>query len=86
MINSKTKISTFVKVKSGNSCLRVCQKALFDWIFFKIGLVSVRDPIKIVPILQAGWPALDPPSLPLLREVFILCQKTLDRQCIWNIF
>ena len=45
----------------------VFHEALFDWKFFKIGSISVKDLIKNVPILQAGWPALDPPKLPVLR-------------------
>ena len=33
--NTQTKISSFYYNKSGNLCLRVCQEAPFDWIFFE---------------------------------------------------
>ena len=69
MTNSQTKFSAFIVVKSENFCLRVCYEALFDWKFFKIDSVSFKGLIKNVPILQAGWPALDPPTLPVLRVV-----------------
>ena len=54
MTNYQTKISAFIVVKSGNFCLRVCHPSLFDWNFFKIGSVSVKDIRKNAPILQVG--------------------------------
>ena len=71
MANSQTKIFTFYYNKSGNFCLRVCQEALFDWKFLKIISVSVKDLIKNVPILQAGWPAPVPPTLLVIRVVLL---------------
>ena len=71
MTNYQTKISAFIVVKSGNFCLRVCHPSLFDWNFFKIGSVSVKDLTKNVPTLQVGWPTLDTPTLPVLSVVLL---------------
>ena len=79
MTNYQTKFSAFIVVKSGNFCLRVCHEALFDWKFFKIGSISVKDLRKNVPILQAGWPALDPPKLPVLRVVLLQSEAFAKR-------
>ena len=59
--------------------MRVCHEALFDWKFFKSGSVRVRDLIKNVPILQAGWPALDPLTLPVLRVVLLQSEAFAKR-------
>ena len=79
MTNSLAKIYTFYYNKSGKFCLIVCHEALFDWKFFKIGSVRVRDLIKNVPILQAGWPALDPPKLPVLMVVLLQSEAFAKR-------
>ena len=79
MTNYQTKISAFIVVKSGNFCLRVCHPSLFDWNFFKIGSVGVKDLTKNVPVFQAGWPALDPPSLPVVRVVLLFTEAFAKR-------
>ena len=71
MTNYQTKISAFIVAKSGNFCLRVCHPSLFDWNFFKIGSVSVKDLTKNVPTLQVCWPTLDTPTLPVLSVVLL---------------
>ena len=76
---SQTNISTFYYNKSGNFCLRVYHESLFDWKFFKMGSVSVKDLIKNVPILQAGWPTLDPPKLSVLRVVLLQSEAFAKR-------
>ena len=65
MTNYQTKISAFIVVKSGNFCLRVCHPSLFDWNFFKIGSVSVKDIRKNDPILRVGGssPVLSTPPV-----------------------
>ena len=68
--------STFCYYKSGNFCLRVYQKAPFDWKILKIGSISFRDLIKKFPILQVGWlaPALHT-HMPVIWVVLICSIK-----------
>ena len=70
---------SFYYNKSGNFCLRVCQEALFDCKFLKIVSVSVKDLIKNVPILQAGWPAPVPPTLPVIMVVLLQSEARAER-------
>ena len=72
MTNYQTKISAFIVVKSGNFCLRVCHPSLFDWNFFKIGSVSVKDIRKNAPILQVGGSShiLSTPPVAAVRGTF----------------
>ena len=89
MTNYQTKISAFIVVKSGNFCLRVCHPSLFDWNFFKIGSVSVKDIRKNAPILQVGESSHIPSTLPVVWVVLLhkmaFCQSfistTVDTRC-----
>ena len=84
-LNFKQHNLRFIVVKSGNFCQRVCHEALFDWKFFKIGSVRVRDLIKNVPILQAGWPALYPLTLPVLRVVLLQSEAFAKRLQVGSV-
>ena len=82
MTNYQTKISAFIVVKSGNFCLRVCHPSLFDWNFFKIGSVSVKDIRKNAPILQVGESSHIPSTLPVVWVVLLhkmaFCQSFIS--------
>ena len=42
-IMSQMKISTFILVKSGNSCLSIPPEAPFYWKFLRIGIQRAKD-------------------------------------------
>ena len=50
--------------------LRLCHLPPFNWKLFKLGLVSVRDLRKNVPILQVGGFTLALPIPPVFRGSF----------------
>ena len=88
MTNYQTKISAFIVVKSGNFCLRVCHPSLFDWNFFKIGSVSVKDIRKNAPILQVGESSHIPSTLPVVWVVLLhkmaFCQSFISTTVYWG--
>ena len=59
--------------------MRVCHEAQFDWKFLKIGSVIVRDLIKNVPILQVGWLAPVPLTLPVIKVVLLHTEASAER-------
>ena len=50
----------------------------FDWKLFKLGLVSVRDIRKNVPILQVGGSTPAPPTLPVIRVVLLHTERIIQ--------
>ena len=68
-MNIRTKISTFIVVKSGNFCMKVSPEAPFYWNLLKIGIRSAKDIIKDDHIFQVWGSALATPRPPLIFDL-----------------